>query len=117
MLVVKLDVELSDTMTIGNLRRLAHGLGLELSIAFEDHDGRSDRSATAVSAHPRVTEPLAPGSDRDELIRVLDAHQWNIVRVAKLIGVSRKTLYSRLERWGIERKKPTKTLTLKPAAA
>ncbi len=49
-------------------------------------------------------------SDRDRLVAILSSNQWNILRVAKLIGVTRRTVYLRMQRWGIERKKPKKTL-------
>jgi transcriptional regulator of acetoin/glycerol metabolism len=49
-------------------------------------------------------------SEKERLVAILSANQWNILRVAKLIGVTRRTVYLRMQRWGIERKKPKKTL-------
>jgi hypothetical protein len=46
---------------------------------------------------------------RDKLLLSLQEHEWNIARVARLLGVTRRTIYLRLERWGIERRKVVKT--------
>jgi hypothetical protein len=46
---------------------------------------------------------------RDKLLLSLQEHEWNIARVARLLGVTRRTIYLRLERWGIQRRKVVKT--------
>ena len=46
---------------------------------------------------------------RDKLLLSLQEHEWNIARVARLLGVTRRTIYLRLERWGIPRRKVVKT--------
>jgi hypothetical protein len=46
---------------------------------------------------------------RDKLLLALQEHEWNIARVARLLGVTRRTIYLRLERWGIARRKIPKT--------
>jgi transcriptional regulator with GAF, ATPase, and Fis domain len=45
---------------------------------------------------------------RDQLLRLLEDEEWNIARVARLLRVSRVTIYNRLRRFGIERKKVLK---------
>jgi hypothetical protein len=47
---------------------------------------------------------------RDKLLLSLQEHEWNIARVARLLGVTRRTIYLRLERWSIERRKVAKTV-------
>lgn len=42
---------------------------------------------------------------RDQMLGLLTANEWNIARVARLLGVTRRTVYMRLERWGLERVK------------
>ena len=42
---------------------------------------------------------------RDQMLLLLDRHEWNIARVARELGVTRRTIYLRLARWGIERRK------------
>ncbi len=45
----------------------------------------------------------------DNLIFLLDRHEWNIAHVARLLNVTRMTLYNRLRRAGIDRKRVWKT--------
>src|SRR5262245_8255015 len=40
---------------------------------------------------------------RDELLHNLAAHEWNIARVARMMGITRRTIYLRLRRYGIDR--------------
>ena len=40
---------------------------------------------------------------REELIALLNREEWNIAKVARLSSVTRRTLYKRLERYGIAR--------------
>jgi sigma-54 dependent transcriptional regulator, acetoin dehydrogenase operon transcriptional activator AcoR len=42
-------------------------------------------------------------SERDALVAALDAAAWNFARAAQRLGISRMTLYRRLERCGISR--------------
>jgi transcriptional regulator with GAF, ATPase, and Fis domain len=45
---------------------------------------------------------------RDQLLRLLEDEEWNIARVARLLRVSRVTIYNRLRRFSIERKRVPK---------
>jgi hypothetical protein len=64
--------------------------------------------------HSRASGYLRQASEddllRDKLLLSLQEHEWNIARVARLLGVTRRTIYLRLERWGIQRRKVVKTL-------
>jgi transcriptional regulator with GAF, ATPase, and Fis domain len=40
---------------------------------------------------------------RDELLLLLNRTDWNIARVARILGVSRRTLYVRLEKYRVPR--------------
>jgi regulatory Fis family protein len=42
---------------------------------------------------------------RDQLVVMLDQNEWNIARVARLLGVTRPTIYGRMRRLGIERRR------------
>jgi transcriptional regulator with GAF, ATPase, and Fis domain len=48
---------------------------------------------------------------REQLLRVLEENEWNIARVARLMGLSRVTIYNRLARYDLERKKVPKGAT------
>ena len=45
---------------------------------------------------------------RDQLLVLLEQHEWNISRVARELGVTRPTVYARLERYGLPRLRPPK---------
>jgi len=49
------------------------------------------------------------GLRREELIATLRLHEWNIARVARVKGVTRKTIYEWLTRYSIPRERIPKT--------
>lgn len=49
-----------------------------------------------------ATDPVL-SKQRDELLLLLNRTDWNIARVARILGVSRRTLYVRLEKYRIPR--------------
>jgi hypothetical protein len=54
--------------------------------------------------------------ERQKLLLLLDRNEWNIARVARLMGVTRRTVYLRLQRYNIARQRVYKT-RLRSAAA
>jgi hypothetical protein len=67
------------------------------------------RDAGAHDAAPRVDGQEATGNaDAAELYVVMERHEWNVARVARLIGVTRMTVYNRLRRAGLTRKRVAK---------
>src|SRR5437016_6253274 len=48
--------------------------------------------------------------ERQRLMAALERHEWDIARVARLIGVTRRTIYLRLKRYKIHRQRVPKTL-------
>ena len=52
--------------------------------------------------------------ERQRLLSALERHEWNIARVARLIGVTRRTIYLRLKRYKIDRQRVPKTLKVCP---
>lgn len=55
--------------------------------------------------------------EREKLLLLLNRNEWNIARVSRLMGVTRRTIYLRLARYNIPREKVRKTRRLKPATA
>jgi hypothetical protein len=49
--------------------------------------------------------------ERDQLLRLLDTNEWNIARVARILGITRATVYNRLARHGLARRRIPKTLS------
>jgi len=56
--------------------------------------------------------PAVPADEilREQMVAALDRNEWNISKVARVLGVARRTVYLRLERYGIPRKRVPKTL-------
>jgi GAF domain-containing protein len=54
--------------------------------------------------------------EREKLLLLLNRNEWNIARVARLMGVTRRTIYLRLQRYGIPRERVPKT-RLRPTSA
>jgi GAF domain-containing protein len=52
--------------------------------------------------------------EREKLLLLLNRNEWNIARVARLMGVTRRTIYLRLQRYNIPRERVPKT-RLRPA--
>lgn len=57
--------------------------------------------------------PAVPADEilREQMVTALDRNEWNISKVARVLGVARRTVYLRLERYGIPRKRVPKTLS------
>jgi transcriptional regulator with GAF, ATPase, and Fis domain len=47
--------------------------------------------------------------EREKLLLLLNRNEWNIARVARLMGVTRRTIYLRLQRYNIPRERVPKT--------
>ena len=47
--------------------------------------------------------------ERQKLLLLLNRNEWNIARVARLMGVTRRTVYLRLQRYNIRRERVVKT--------
>jgi len=78
-------------------------------------------AALKAAENPTVQSPVdaylestpAEEIEREQLLLLLSRNEWNIARVARLLGVSRVTVYHRLAKYGLSRKQPQKP----PAAA
>jgi transcriptional regulator with GAF, ATPase, and Fis domain len=53
---------------------------------------------------------------RQKLLVTLERNEWNIARVARLLGVTRKTVYARMQRFGILRERVPKIATRRGTA-
>jgi transcriptional regulator with GAF, ATPase, and Fis domain len=60
-------------------------------------------TAAATPARPRVDHGVL-------LQRTLDENAWNVARVARTLGVTRRTIYMRMQRFGIPRRRVPKIL-------
>lgn len=58
--------------------------------------------------------------EREKLLLLLNRNEWNIARVARLMGVTRRTIYLRLARYNVPRERVRKTrgrAALRPATS
>jgi len=73
------------------------------------------RAADAV-AQTVSPQELQPAEDtRLQLLTLLERNHWNIAHVARLLGVTRRTVYMRLRSFGIERRRVPKLYKKLPA--
>lgn len=92
----------------GNVRQMRTVLRTLLALCEDDWIDLEDlpdevRGAPQVLASvERVDAPLAR-AERDTLLRLLEAQCWHVSRVAAELGISRNTLYRKLQRHGIRR--------------
>jgi len=70
--------------------------------------------ASALDSYLERTPPSEIA--REQLLVLLDRHEWNLSRVARALGVSRRTMYLRLERYQIERRHVPKVLVRRAVA-
>jgi hypothetical protein len=64
--------------------------------------GSASRAEESWAQYLEASDPVF-NRQRDELLLLLNRTDWNIARVARILGVSRRTLYVRLEKYRIPR--------------
>jgi hypothetical protein len=70
--------------------------------------------AEAKSPPAEIGAMRADDLQRLQLLKALDENEWNIARVARILGITRRTVNLRLERFGIKRRRVPKTLRTRP---
>jgi transcriptional regulator with GAF, ATPase, and Fis domain len=80
------------------------------SVASPREQGRTNTDAWETYLERTPVEDM----EREKLLLLLNRNEWNIARVARLMGVTRRTIYLRLQRYNIPRERVPKT-RLRPA--
>ena len=90
---------------VARLVKLARIVGKAVA---DDRDGvgRSPREALEDYLERTPSADL----EREKLLLLLNRNEWNIARVSRLMGVTRRTIYLRLARFGVARQKVRKTM-------
>ena len=70
-------------------------------------DGVEPRSPDAWQTYLERTP--VEDMEREKLLLLLNRNEWNIARVARLMGVTRRTVYLRLQRYNIPRERVAKS--------
>jgi DNA-binding NtrC family response regulator len=89
----------------GNVRALSHAVERAIILAAGPLLEASDFSFA--SPLPRATQVSSPEAsrldtvEREAILRALEAHNRNISRAARALGVTRASLYRRMEKYGL----------------
>ena len=80
---------------------------------FSNIFGRALRAQAGLGPPP-VAEPEAPvarsvEAARENLILLLERHEWNVSRVSRVLGVTRMTVYNRMRRLRVPRQRLRKS--------
>lgn len=71
--------------------------------------GAAEDAAVSLGPVLAATITAARSADQSDpaarLRELLEEHEWNVARVARILGVTRVTIYERMRRFGIPRKK------------
>jgi transcriptional regulator of acetoin/glycerol metabolism len=90
----------------GNIRELANVL--QYACVFADgglilRDHLPDEFHETVTRDPGHAGSILKRAEADALRQVLDDHRWHISKTAKVLGISRNTLYRKMDRFSIRR--------------
>jgi GAF domain/Bacterial regulatory protein, Fis family len=97
-----------------DLERLGKFSRIIAKAVTESTPGERGRTSDAWESYLERTP--VEDMEREKLLLLLNRNEWNIARVARLMGVTRRTIYLRLQRYGIPRERVPKT-RLRPATA
>ncbi len=89
----------------GNVRELEHAIERAFVLCRNPIIGL-EHIPTEIKEHTRAERRISnkkSGDDPEELIKVLEKTDWNISKAARILGISRWTLYRRFERHQIRR--------------
>jgi hypothetical protein len=84
------------------------GLAVNDARLFATAIAQAVQAADAGRGPVRVADTSPSEEARLQLLSMLERHEWNIAEVARLMGVTRRTVYMRLRSFGIERKRVPK---------
>jgi hypothetical protein len=107
---------LGDEMVAALYLSQPEGLDASDARVFGAAIAQAVRAADAPPAPRWTPEPNPTEETRLQLLSLLQRHEWNIAEVARLLGVTRRTVYLRLRSFGIERKHVPKIYKKMPVA-
>jgi DNA-binding NtrC family response regulator len=94
----------------GNLRELANAVERACILSAQEVIGPKEFGTFNEQSSPSVSEQvlLKDAIERYErtlLVETLQLHEWRIAESAKSLGISRKSLWEKMRRYGIEEEK------------
>jgi hypothetical protein len=78
-------------------------------VAKSVRDTESPRPAGGDSWETYLERTPVEDMEREKLLLLLNRNEWNIARVARMMGVTRRTVYLRLQRYNIPRERVPKS--------
>jgi DNA-binding NtrC family response regulator len=89
----------------GNVRELEHAIERAFVLSRDPIIGLAHIPAEIKenSRSPKPVSTRKTGDDPEELIKILEKTDWNISKAARIMGISRWTLYRRFEKHRISR--------------
>lgn len=92
----------------GNVRELSNAIegaftfGTSPLISLDDLPPPISGNVPAALAPPRPAELSFANSERDLIVRALEMAEWNKARASRILHISRKRLYARIAKYGLE---------------
>jgi hypothetical protein len=77
--------------------------------AVNENGSSGDRSGSGEAWEAYLERTPVEDMEREKLLLLLNRNEWNIARVARLMGVTRRTIYLRLQRYNIPRERVPKS--------
>jgi len=89
----------------GNVRELEHAIEMAFVLCKNqtiqlEHIPTGIRDDTLIKKHTLITRT---DNDPDQILKALEKTDWNISKTARLLGISRWTMYRRFEKYNISR--------------
>jgi transcriptional regulator with GAF, ATPase, and Fis domain len=92
-----------------DLERMSKFSKIVAKAVTEQQPHRERAQARAEAWESYLERTPVEDMEREKLLLLLNRNEWNIARVARLMGVTRRTIYLRLQRYNIPRERVPKT--------
>jgi len=87
----------------GNVRELENAIERAVVIGKERKIRSQDLPFFNADAQVCFPESSLKEMERTHILNILETHQWNIARCAKILGVDRSTLYAKIKRYNFQK--------------
>lgn len=91
-----------------DLERIARFMRIVAKAVTGIEPHREEARSTAERWEAYLERTPVEDLEREKLLLLLNRNEWNIARVARLMGVTRRTIYLRLQRYNIPRERVPK---------
>jgi hypothetical protein len=98
------DPHFCDAHDLDRLSKFSRIVAKSVSDTASPHEGGGTDSWEAYLERTPVED-----MEREKLLLLLNRNEWNIARVARMMGVTRRTVYLRLQRYNIPRERVPKS--------